>query len=330
MLGAIIIAGFAEEVSEDALALSSSVRSNPDGANTCFAATQVLGCSTIVRTVEYLRRSGVDEVSVFGNRRGASRGSDDTQAPYPDEQAWKNAATQLRRYQEDGCEAVLVTRTGAYIECDLARLLEQHHEYGEPITRTFDKEGALDLWIVDPNRLDDSGELLATLRAAQTADCEVGGYVNRLLGAGDLRRLAADILSSRCRVRPHAAEMRPGVWMEEGAQVERGARVVAPAYIGRGVTIADECLITRGSNVESNSLIDFGTVIEDSSILPDTYVGIGLDLSHSVVDGSEVLNLQHGVRLRITDPVVVRRNAPHRNSQNGVELSEVILSARGQ
>jgi len=118
--------------------------------------------------------------------------------------------------------------------------------------------------------------------------------------------------------------------MEEGAQVERGARVVAPAYIGRGVTIADECLITRGSNVESNSLIDFGTVIEDSSILPDTYVGIGLDLSHSVVDGSEVLNLQHGVRLRITDPVVVRRNAPHRNSQNGVELSEVILSARGQ
>ena len=96
--------------------------------------------------------------------------------------------------------------------------------------------------------------------------------------------------------------------MADGAQIARNARVVAPAYIGHGVRILDDCLITRGSTVEANSYVDFGTAIEDSSVLLDTYVGIGLDLSHSIVDGDEIVNLRHEVRLRISDPVVMRRH----------------------
>jgi hypothetical protein len=42
--------------------------------------------------------------------------------------------------------------------------------------------------------------------------------------------------------------------------------------------------------------------------LSNTYVGIGLDLSHSIVDGRNLLNLQHTVNLQITDPVVMREN----------------------
>jgi len=94
--------------------------------------------------------------------------------------------------------------------------------------------------------------------------------------------------------------------------VERGARIVAPAFIGRDSKIADQCLITRCSNVESNSHVDYGTVIEDSSILSNTYVGIGLDLSHSIVDGDSLLNLQHGVMLKISDPVVLRQRRENR------------------
>ena len=79
-------------------------------------------------------------------------------------------------------------------------------------------------------------------------------------------------------------------------------------YNDEYVKIGDECLITRGSNVESDSEVDYGTTIEDSSILSNTYVGIGLDLSHSVAQGGTLLNLQHDVLLQISDPAVMRQN----------------------
>ena len=98
--------------------------------------------------------------------------------------------------------------------------------------------------------------------------------------------------------------------MGEGVHVEKGARIVAPAFIGTGVTISEQCLVTRCSNVERNSYVDYGTAIEDTSVLPSTYVGIGLDVSHSIVDGGSLLNLDRGVALKIGDPSVIRQHKP--------------------
>ena len=136
------------------------------------------------------------------------------------------------------------------------------------------------------------------------------------------------MLARKCKARPRGTETRPGIWMDEGVQVARGARIVAPAYIGREVRIADDCLITRCSNVESWSQVDFGTAIEDTSILTNTYVGIGLDLSQSIVDGDQLLNLRHEVRLHISDPVVLKKNlsrAHHRDRLVRAEASEMTL-----
>ena len=52
--------------------------------------------------------------------------------------------------------------------------------------------------------------------------------------------------------------------------------------------------------------MDYGTVVEDSSILAGTYIGIGLDLSHSIAHGTHLAHLNHDVMLEITDPTVVR------------------------
>jgi len=155
-------------------------------------------------------------------------------------------------------------------------------------------------------------------------------YVNRLESPRDLRRLVLDGFQSRCLLRPEGVETRPGIWICEGAQIERSARLVAPAFIGRNVQISDECLITRGSNVESSSHIDFGTAVENSSILANSYVGIGLDLTHSIVDGRNLFNLQHNVSLEITDPVVLRENsarARSRQSWTDVESGMAVSSA---
>lgn len=310
MLGAIVIAGSTGQVSE--ASFSRSVRRDTEQLS--LASISILGCSTVVRTIEYLKRNGMNEVSVFGGRSSSRSGANQMSASNCEEEAWHSASRQLKRFREEGFDAVLITRTGAYVESDFTSLVEQHRRHGEAITRAFDRNGPLDMWVVDPRNIDDREGLSAILRASIGAECEVEGYVNRLQKLQDLRQLAADFLSSRCKMRPQGTEIRPGVWIHEGAQFARGARIVAPAYIGKGAKIADECLITRCSNVESNSHVDFGTAVEDSSILSNTYVGIGLDIAHSVVDGDEILNLHHDVRLRISDPVVLRRS-PHRGQQ---------------
>jgi UDP-3-O-[3-hydroxymyristoyl] glucosamine N-acyltransferase len=60
-------------------------------------------------------------------------------------------------------------------------------------------------------------------------------------------------------------EIKPRVWVDDGAQLHRRARVVAPAYIGRASSVREDTLITRFSNVESFCEVDYGTAIEDDS-----------------------------------------------------------------
>jgi carbonic anhydrase/acetyltransferase-like protein (isoleucine patch superfamily) len=331
MLAAIVIAGSKSRASKHELAVASNsaLRSSDDWCS-WIASIPVLGCSTVARTVESIRRAGVDEISVLGQTAPAIRYSGEVTEPCrSEEDAWRSTAQLIRSYRQKAFHAILILRLGSYIECEFSTLFEQHRQNGEPVTRVFDQVGPLDLWVVDPRRFDEGGDLLDSLQTAETADFSVGGYVNRLHNAHDLRQLASDILSLRCRVRPNGTEVRPGLWIAEGAQIARSARLVAPAYIGKGVKVADDCLITRCSTVEANSYVDFGTAVEDSSILPETYVGIGLDLSHSVVEGSEILNLQHNVRLRISDPVVLRRNATRaqHDSQTVFEAKDVVLSS---
>ena len=68
--------------------------------------------------------------------------------------------------------------------------------------------------------------------------------------------------------------------------------------------------------------------------MPNSYVGIGLDLAHSVVDGQTLTNLHHGVMLKIGDPVVMRQNKPitgvDRNlwTSSGTGLDGPILAMR--
>jgi hypothetical protein len=54
--------------------------------------------------------------------------------------------------------------------------------------------------------------------------------------------------------------------------------------------------------------------VEDSSILSNSYVGIGLDVSHSIVNGNQLLNLERGVALEIQDPGMIRRAIPRKEA----------------
>ena len=93
------------------------------------------------------------------------------------------------------------------------------------------------------------------------------GFVNRMRHASDLRRLTCDVLLERTELRPVGKQIRPGVWAGRGVRVERGARVVAPAYLGEGARIRAAAVVTRGSSVGHHAEIDCGTIVDASSVL---------------------------------------------------------------
>jgi NDP-sugar pyrophosphorylase family protein len=127
-------------------------------------------------------------------------------------------------------------------------------------------------------------------------------YSKRISQPRDLRALVMDAFTGRCQIRPSGKEVSPGVWMEEGAQVYRGAQVTGPAFVGRACTLRENTHVASCSNIESCSYVDCGTAIEDATILPNTYVGIGLDVRNSVVHGNRLLNLTRDVVIEIGDP----------------------------
>lgn len=270
---------------------------------------EILGQSILERTIAELKKAEFDEISVYSDAFLSSdvhaRKEDGTSLLMS---AWQSVAGHLRDFAEKSDDPILILELSAYVELDLADLRRFHQESGTAVTRLVHEGGPVGLWVINPAIFPDITEIRSVLDQISGAEYCAAGYLNRLETPADLRRLVNDGLASRCQCRPLGFEVKPGIWMAPDAKVEKAARIVAPAFIGRGVSVGDECLITRGSNIESDCEVDYGTTIESSSILSNTYVGIGLDLSHSIVQGSNLLNLQHDVVLHISDPAVMRQN----------------------
>jgi hypothetical protein len=87
--------------------------------------------------------------------------------------------------------------------------------------------------------------------------------------------------------------------------IEKGARVLAPAFIGESARVRAGAVITRCSSIEHHAQVDCGSVVENSSVLPYSYVGAGLDLAHSVAGMRQVANLRRDVIVEIADPKLI-------------------------
>jgi carbonic anhydrase/acetyltransferase-like protein (isoleucine patch superfamily) len=137
------------------------------------------------------------------------------------------------------------------------------------------------------------------------------GYRNRLRSAADLRQLTTDGLMLRNRIRPVGREIRPGIWVGNGARIQKGARLVAPCYIGAYSRVRPAAVITRGSAIEHHAEIDCGTVVEGANVLPFSYVGAGLDVCQSIVGFNKLAPLRRPVEVEITDPKLVSMVSQH-------------------
>lgn len=276
----------------------------------------VLGRPMIHRIADRLRRFGFFAVTVIGDAgpqgarflRRALR-ADFRWITAPPDSRWQAAQRVFADYAQSGADLVIVMRLGPYAEIDFEQLLQFHLDQNGRVTAVTDPEGGpLGTFVISASRRNDAAFLLRhQLQESRTPFVRYPytGYANRLAGAADLRQLVVDAFCGRLQITPEGRELKPGVWVCQGARIHRAARLLAPAFIGERAKVRASAVLTRGSVLEHHAEVDCGTIVEDATILPYTRVGAGLDLAHAVVGFRKMTNLRRRVEVEISDPKLV-------------------------
>jgi hypothetical protein len=215
--------------------------------------------------------------------------------------AWEQPLAELL---QQGCDTLVLIGSTAYNDLDYQELLRFHMEREAGVTQVCAADGALEIAVISPAKLRGGGahnttpvDLLSTKRERFFYD----GYVNRLRNMGDFMQLVEDALYRRCALRPAAAEVANGLWIADNAEVDDSCIIGSPAFVGANTRIAACSNISGGSAIESACHIDSATVIKESWILPDTYVGVGLNVNRSIVSRQKMFHLDRRTEITVND-----------------------------
>ncbi|HVH86174.1 MAG TPA: hypothetical protein VM912_05580 [Terriglobales bacterium] len=274
----------------------------------------VLGRPLLHRIADRFREAGVESVSMLNAGDCASplvqeaHRADLKWKDVAPSQIWRAAQEQFDELVQAGAELVFIIRLGGYAEVEIDPLLQFHLDKRNHITQVVAIDGPLDFFVLSGSRRNDAAFLFRNKLAKMRVQAQpflTNGYVSRLRDVTDLRRLVLDSFALKTAIQPAGEQIRPGVWLAPGTKIDRGVRLVAPCYVGAFSKVRAGSLITRGSSIEHHCLVDYGTVVESSTMLPFSYLGAGLDSSHSVVGSKRIVSLKHAAELEVEDKALV-------------------------
>jgi hypothetical protein len=272
----------------------------------------VVGKTPLQRMAERFQQYGITSISAVVESAASVRNyglpANVTCVSAAPDRFWKAAESAFNDMAQSGAELVVLIRLGSYAEVDFEKLVQYHIDRQSRVTQMAYEQEPLEIFCISASRRNDAASLFRTQLGKCRTECPLfqhQGYFNALANPRDLRQFAIDILTLQTQTCPAGREVRPGVWVVPGATVEKGARVLAPAFIGSLAQVRSGAVITRCSSVEHHAVVDCGTVIENSTVLPYSYVGAGLDLAHSVVGMGRIVNLRRDITVEIADPKLV-------------------------
>lgn len=217
---------------------------------------------------------------------------------------WRAAEEEFSGAAQGGTELVLVLRASHYMEVDVDALLQFHLDKQARVSRVQHASGALPFFVISASRRNDAAALFRSQMEKSRhplVEFESAAYAIGLNDPAAMRQLALDSFELKTAMRPVGREVRPGIWVADGARIDKGARLVAPCYVGAQSRIRASAVLTRGTSVEHHSEIDCGSVVENSTVLPCSYIGVGLDVSHSVLRFDQLANIRRKVTLTVPD-----------------------------
>jgi hypothetical protein len=275
-----------------------------------LALLDVAGRSPLERLSERLQSQGVcrvtavieDDSAVLRPAVALSSGTD--RQIVPADRFWRAGENIFHELGQGSADVVLLIRMGAYLELDVEKLVQCHMEGPHRVTRAVKGDLPLDVFCVYGSRRNDAASIFRSRFGGcrgQWTSFPHDGYVNPLNESCDLRQFAIDVLTLKTETRPAGDEIRPGIWVAPQAAIDKGARLVAPAFVGTSARIRSGAVVTRCTTIEHHAEVDCGSVIENSSLLPYSWLGAGLDLSHSVAGMGQIANLRRGAVVEVAD-----------------------------
>lgn len=272
-------------------------------------ALDVLGKPVIERIVERLNKFGIASTTIVSEHAAVKAPPGAHWIVSETERLWRTAQETFVELSQTSADLIIIMRVGAYAELDYEDLVQFHLEQGGGLTAVVQPNSEmLGVYVVHPARTNDAAYLfrhgLKTSRIPRSF-YEFGGYVNPLANAADLRRLTIDAFCGNAELEPDGVQVRPGVWASPTARIHKRARVLAPAFIGAHARVRAAAVVTRCSALEHHAHVDCGTVVDNATLLPNTFVGAGLDVAHAVVGFRHFAHLGRNVEVEIADPKLV-------------------------
>ena len=128
----------------------------------------------------------------------------------------------------------------------------------------------------------------------------------QLLKASEYVRVgnAADLLhAQQLMMADEALQQLPATWLRTvwgahspDAVVQSGAQISRPTLIGPGCFVAAGAKLGPGTVLTRDVVVSSGATVEMSLVLPQTFIGQGLELTQTLVNGRSVQHLQLQVR----------------------------------
>jgi hypothetical protein len=276
-----------------------------------LAMMDVTGASPLVRMVERLRHFGVSPITIIAEGAACA-----DYGPLPHEATclpavsgrfWRVAEGTFNELAQKA-DLVLLIRLGAYAEIDFGELVQSHLQGHHRVSQGTWGAEHLEIFCLSAARRNDAASLFRSrLRRCRSERDFFAhqGYVNPLASLDDLRQFCIDVLTMRTETPPAGLEIRPGIWAASTASIEKGSRILAPAFIGSSARIRGGAVITRCTSIEHHAQVDCGTIVENSTVLPYVYLGAGLDLAHSVASAGHIANLRRHVTVDVADATLL-------------------------
>lgn len=252
----------------------------------------VVGKNLLDEWIERVRRIGVQVLSIAHGSKAKSR-------------------EVARSLAKGGVEQVLVISLKSYAEINLDEFVQFHRYRGASSTAAFDPEGPLGVEILNRASLIAEDEFQAG-DPGDATKYRFSGYAKRLRSPQSYRDLVSDALARRCALVPQGSQIEENVWVGEEVQIAPSVRFSGPCFVGERTILRDFVTIGPFSSVENECRVDCGTAVEGSSILPNTFLGAGLSIRHSIIDGPRLEHLDSGTVVDLGVSALGRRFHPER------------------
>lgn len=110
-----------------------------------------------------------------------------------------------------------------------------------------------------------------------------GGYWSDVGNLGEFFRGNADALTGKVEVELPGEEVRPGVWVDEGACVASSARIESPVVIGRECLLHEDTVIEGPTVLGDRTVVGAGAHVARAVVLSDSHVTAGSMIVEGIV-----------------------------------------------